>query len=78
MLIMIRQRLRTNLIALLAISLTLTFVQTPLTPAVAAVCGGEAAYPPDLPGCLDPVVAAQQDAANRYGGRFAGQFIQVG
>ena len=23
-------------------------------------------------------VAAQQDAANRYGGRFAGQFIQVG
>ena len=60
---MIRQRLRTNLIALLAISLTLTFVQTPLTPAVAAVCQGEAAYPPDLPGCLDPVVAAQQEAA---------------
>ena len=23
-------------------------------------------------------VAAQQDAANRYGGRFAGQYIQVG
>jgi len=63
MLIMIRQRLRTNLIALLAISLTLTFVQTPLTPAVAAVCQGEAAYPPDLPDCLDPVVAAQQEAA---------------
>lgn len=46
-------------LSLLAISLTLTFVQTPLTPAVAAVCGGEAAYPPDLPDCLDPVVATQ-------------------
>ena len=60
---MMRQRLRTNLIALLAISLTLTFVQTPQTPAFAAVCQGEAAYPPDLPDCLDPVVAAQQEAA---------------
>lgn len=63
MLIMMRQRLRTNLIALLAISLSLTFVQTPQTPAFAAACQGEAAYPPDLPDCLDPVVAAQQEAA---------------
>jgi len=46
-------------LSLIAISLTLTFVQNPLTPAVAAVCGGAAAYPPDLPDCLDPVVAAQ-------------------
>ena len=46
-------------LSLIAISLTFTFVQTPLTPAVAAVCGGEAAYPPDLPDCLDPVVEAK-------------------
>jgi len=46
-------------LSLIAISLTLTFVQNPLTPAVAAVCGGPAAYPPDLPDCLDPVVAAK-------------------
>ena len=32
-------------------------------PAIAAVCQGPAAYPPDLPDCLDPVVAAQQEAA---------------
>ena len=32
-------------------------------PAMAAVCQGPAAYPPDLPDCLDPVVAAQQEAA---------------
>ena len=68
---MMRQRLRTNLIALLAISLTLTFVQTPLTPAVAAVCQGEAAYPPDLPDCLDPVVEAQQEAAAAAAARAA-------
>ena len=29
----------------------------------AEVCQGPAAYPPDLPGCLDPVVAAEQAAA---------------
>jgi hypothetical protein len=46
-------------LSLIAISLTLTFVQNPLTPAVAAVCSGKAAYPPDLPDCLDPVVEAQ-------------------
>lgn len=46
-------------VSLLAISLTLTIVQTPLTPAVAAICSGPAAYPPDLPDCLDPVVAEQ-------------------
>ena len=46
-------------LSLIAISLTLTFVQNPLTPAVAAVCGGPAAYPPDLPNCLDPFVAAK-------------------
>jgi len=50
---------RATTLSLIAISLTLTFVQYPLTPAVAAVCGGEAAYPPDLPDCLDPVVEAK-------------------
>jgi hypothetical protein len=50
---------RATTLSLIAISLTLTFVQNPLTPAVAAVCGGKAAYPPDLPDCLDPVVEAK-------------------
>ena len=31
--------------------------------AVAAICGGHAAYPPDLPDCLDPVVEEQRVAA---------------
>ena len=32
-------------------------------PAIAAVCQGPAAYPPDLPDCLDPVVEEQRVAA---------------
>ena len=32
----------------------------------AEVCQGPAAYPPDLPGCLDPVVAAEQAAAAKF------------
>lgn len=55
-------------LSLLTISLTLTIVQTPLTPAVAAICSGPAAYPPDLPDCLDPVVA-EQPMANSLAAR---------
>jgi hypothetical protein len=43
--------------------LSLLFAQLPNTSAPAAVyCLGPAAYPPDLPDCLDPVVEAQKVA----------------
>ena len=43
--------------------LSLLFAQLPNTSAPAAVyCIGAAAYPPDLPDCLDPVVEAQKAA----------------
>ena len=35
-------------------------------PAIAAVCQGPAAYPPDLPDCLDPVVEEQRVAAANH------------
>ena len=53
-------------IALTYVVLSLLFAQIPSTPTYAAeVCQGEAAYPPDLPDCLDPVVAAQEAAATK-------------
>ena len=46
-----------------ALILALFFAQFPNTSVNAAkVCIGPAAYPPDLPDCLDPVVLAQQEA----------------
>ena len=43
--------------------LSLIFAQLPNTSAPAVVyCIGPAAYPPDLPDCLDPVVLAKQEA----------------
>ena len=43
--------------------LSLIFAQLPNTSAPAVVyCIGPAAYPPDLPDCLDPVVEAQKVA----------------
>ena len=46
--------------------LSLIFAQLPNTSAPAAVyCIGPAAYPPDLPDCLDPVVEAQKAAAKQ-------------
>jgi len=45
------------------IFLSLIFAQLPNTSAPAVVyCIGPAAYPPDLPDCLDPVVEAQKVA----------------
>ncbi len=53
-------------VALIYVVLSLLFAQIPATPTYAAVvCQGEAAYPPDLPDCLDPVVAAEQAAATK-------------
>ena len=43
--------------------LSLLFAHLPNTSAPAATyCIGPAAYPPDLPDCLDPVVEAQKEA----------------
>jgi hypothetical protein len=47
-----------------AVVLSLPFAQLPVTTAKATtICEYEAAYPPDLPDCLSPVVAAEQAAA---------------
>ena len=46
-----------------ALILSLFFSQFPNTSVNAVtVCIGPAAYPPDLPDCLDPVVLAKQEA----------------
>ena len=46
-----------------AVILALFVAQFPNTSVNAAkVCIGPAAYPPDLPDCLDPVVLAKQEA----------------
>lgn len=60
---------RSKLVTLVAfVVLSLAFAQLPNTSAPAATfCNGPAAYPPDLPDCLDPVVEAakaQQAAAD--------------
>ena len=58
--------IRTNRLVTVAltISLTLIFTQLPSTDVKAAsVCLGPAAYPPDLPDCLDPVAEANKAAA---------------
>ena len=61
------KRPKAKLAAAIAISMALTTLRVfpaMIDSAVAAeVCRGPAAYPPDLPGCLDPVVIAQQAAA---------------
>ena len=45
------------------IVLALLFAQLPNSSVNAAtVCQGPAAYPPDLPDCLDPVVLAKEEA----------------
>ena len=54
---------RKYLAVIAAVVLSLPFSQLPVTTANAAICQGEAAYPPDLPDCLSPVVAAEQAAA---------------
>jgi hypothetical protein len=56
--------LRNNRIAICAaVLLSLFLSQLPNTSVSAAtICIGPAAYPPDLPGCLDPVVLAKQEA----------------
>ena len=53
-----------KVIFITCLSLFLTSFQiTNNQSAVAAICGGPAAYPPDLPDCLDPVVEEQRVAA---------------
>ena len=53
-----------KVIFITCLSLLLTSFQvTNNQSAVAAICGGPAAYPPDLPDCLDPVVEEQRVAA---------------
>lgn len=54
---------RKYLAVIATVVLSLPFSQLPVTTANAAICQGEAAYPPDLPDCLSPVVAAEQAAA---------------
>ncbi len=45
------------------LTLSLAFTTLPIANVQAAeVCQGPAAYPPDLPDCLDPVVVAKQQA----------------
>ena len=52
-------------VVIVYVVLSLLFAQFPNTAisAVPKICEYEAAYPPDLPDCLDPVVAAQVAAA---------------
>ena len=55
---------RRRIIALtfvLAFSMSLTSLPASIVHA-AEICQGPAAYPPDLPDCLDPVVVAKQEA----------------
>ena len=54
---------RKYMVVIATVVLSLPFAQLPVTTANAAICQGEAAYPPDLPDCLSPVVAAEQAAA---------------
>ena len=53
---------RKYMVVIATVVLSLPFAQLPVTTANAAICQGEAAYPPDLPDCLSPVVAAAQAA----------------
>ena len=56
--------MKRKVIFITCLSLLLTSFQvTNNQSAVAAICGGPAAYPPDLPDCLDPVVEEQRVAA---------------
>jgi len=56
--------MKRKIVFITCLSLCLTSIQIINNqPAIAAICQGPAAYPPDLPDCLDPVVAAQQEAA---------------
>ena len=54
---------RKYMVVIATVVLSLPFAQLPVTTANAAICQYEAAYPPDLPDCLSPVVAAEQAAA---------------
>jgi hypothetical protein len=59
------QTIRTNrlTLAVFTIALTLVFTQLPSTDSKAVTaCLGPAAYPPDLPDCLDPVEEANRQA----------------
>ena len=59
-----------------AVFLSLIFAQLPNTSAPAVVyCIGPAAYPPDLPDCLDPVVEAQKVAKQQADGSFLVQGV---
>ena len=55
---------RSRVIALVfAMAISMGLTSLPISPVTAAeVCQGPAAYPPDLPDCLDPVVVAKQEA----------------
>lgn len=54
---------RRTLMVVTTITFSLLFAQFPNTSVNAAtICQGPAAYPPDLPDCLDPVVLAKQEA----------------
>ena len=55
---------RSRVIALVfAMAISMGLTSLPISPVAAAeVCQGPAAYPPDLPDCLDPVVVAKQEA----------------
>ena len=56
--------MKRKVIFITCLSLLLTSFQvTNNQSAVAAICGGPAAYPPDLPDCLDPVVEERRVAA---------------
>ena len=43
---------RKYMVVIATVVLSLPFAQLPVTTANAAICQGEAAYPPDLPDCL--------------------------
>ncbi|NDE12905.1 MAG: hypothetical protein EBZ99_04685, partial [Actinobacteria bacterium] len=52
--------------ALLIIAFLFSALQSaPQLSLFAEVCRGPAAYPPDLPDCLDPAVLAAQEAAKK-------------
>ena len=55
--------MKSKIALIVCLSLGLSTIQVANSPVYAEICQGPAAYPPDLPDCLDPVVAAQQAAA---------------
>nr|NDG08134.1 hypothetical protein [Oxalobacteraceae bacterium] len=55
--------MKSKIALIVCLSLGLSTIQVANSPVYSEICQGPAAYPPDLPDCLDPVVAAQQAAA---------------